>query len=206
MCSVASSRNGHLMTCSSKIKFKVASCGVLVLHILIPFALCHDKQTLGPTKITEDFFINCINWVIQNPPEDSHEGEASDSSDASPVARPFYVADACTPVRSVRDMLTIPRPLHIELPEQPWSCREPWPGNSQVKCPVSFTAPSEVDGLRNKMIQDELDLKATQSFVQCLRNCRCLSWYDIQLSKRGPKTVCHLLLPHRWCFRMNPCI
>jgi len=55
--------------------------------------------------------------------QDSHkEGEASDSSDASPVTRPFYVSDACAngmPVRSVRDMLTIPRPLHIELPEQP---------------------------------------------------------------------------------------
>lgn len=57
------------------------------------------------------------------PGQDSHkEGEASDSSDASPVTRPFYVSDACAngmPVRSVRDMLTIPRPLHIELPEQP---------------------------------------------------------------------------------------
>ena len=30
--------------------------------------------------------------------------------------------------------------------------------------------------------------------------------HNMQLSKRGPKTLYHLLLLHRWCFRLNPCI
>ena len=98
-------------------------------------------QVLGDFSRTRGLFIGGkavgLSWIkgFFSHPEDSHkEGEASDSSDASPVTRPFYVSDACAngmPVRSVRDMLTIPRPLHIELPEQPWSCcREPWRGNS----------------------------------------------------------------------------